>query len=311
MTLHEISSTDYLRLFPKSQVVYNTPAFTELNASKVKRVIRLMFESDHGKPVLGLTVGETADGMFKAPFSAPFACFDFNKEQNADVVQQAADELASAFPGLQITLPPAPYCPSMNAKTQLALLSSGARALYSDWNYHIDLTSFAPGEYADSLNTAERWKLRRVKQKNLTVEPCEPLRAYEIIKINKAAHGYPLRMTAEQVVATISNGGPVAADSFVLTDGTTDLAAAIIYHASPGIAQVIYWGHIPTSPHKYVMNLLAETTAEHYKSLKFKTLDIGPSSEDGIPNLSLCEFKESIGCRCTVKPTLILPIFNA
>lgn len=306
MTLHEISSTDYLRLFPKSQVVYNTPAFTELNASKVKRVIRLMFESDHGKPVLGLTVGETADGMFKAPFSAPFACFDFNKEQTAAVVQQAADELASAFAGLQITLPPAPYCPSMNAKTQLALLNSGARALYSDWNYHIDLTSFAPGEYADSLNTTERWQLRRASRDNLALKPCEPLRAYEVIKINKAAHGYPLRMSAEQVVTTIGVEGPVTADSFALTDGTTDVAAAIIYHVAPGIAQVIYWGHIPDSPYKYGMNLLAMLTAEHYRAIGYQILDIGPASEDGIPSLGLCEFKESIGCRCSPKPTLIL-----
>ena len=30
-------------------------------------------------------------------------------------------------------------------------------------------------------------------------------------------------------------------------------------------------------------------------------LDIGPSTENGIPNYGLCEFKESIGCSVTMK----------
>ena len=54
------------------------------------------------------------------------------------------------------------------------------------------------------------------------------------------------------------------------------------------------------------MNLLAYLLAEHYQQRNFKVLDIGPSSSDGIPSPGLCNFKDSIGCIVTPKPTLIL-----
>lgn len=36
-----------------------------------------------------------------------------------------------------------------------------------------------------------------------------------------------------------------------------------------------------------------------------KYLDIGPSTENSIPNYGLCDFKESIGCRRSLKYTMV------
>lgn len=313
MTLHEISSTDYLRLFPKSQVVYNTPAFTELNASKVKRVIRLMFESDHGKPVLGLTVGETADGMFKAPFSAPFACFDFNKHHGASTFIDAFILLRSTYPNLQITLPPAVYSAVNASMLYLAAITAGAVPVWTDWNYHIDLCSFEPGEFDRILDAQSRRKLMLAKREHFKFQNCDILHAYEIVKRNHESRGYPMRMSAKLLDDTTSVNGPISADSFSMTDKNgRDIAAAIIYkNVSEMTAQLIYWGNDQAADGAHPMNLLAASIAELLKAANYKIFDIGPSSEGGKPNLGLCRFKESIGCRCTVKPTLILPIFNA
>ena len=44
------------------------------------------------------------------------------------------------------------------------------------------------------------------------------------------------------------------------------------------------------------MNYLSFSVFEYYKKLGIHIVDIGPSSEDSVPNHGLCEFKESIGC---------------
>ena len=45
---------------------------------------------------------------------------------------------------------------------------------------------------------------------------------------------------------------------------------------------------------------------KYYHSKGLKILDIGPSTENGIPNYGLCEFKENIGCTASLKYTFIL-----
>jgi lipid II:glycine glycyltransferase (peptidoglycan interpeptide bridge formation enzyme) len=67
--------------------------------------------------------------------------------------------------------------------------------------------------------------------------------------------------------------------------------------------QVIYWGDIPEFSKYKTMNFLSFNIFEHYKKSGLKIVDIGPSTENSIPNYGLCEFKESIGCSIAAKVT--------
>jgi acetyltransferase-like isoleucine patch superfamily enzyme/RimJ/RimL family protein N-acetyltransferase len=49
------------------------------------------------------------------------------------------------------------------------------------------------------------------------------------------------------------------------------------------------------------MNFLAYKIFEYYSDLNYKFIDLGPSSENSVPNIGLCDFKESIGCDVTLK----------
>lgn len=300
MKIFEVSAADYSRAFPHPAVVYNSVAFTELNAAKVNRVRRIIIAGDNDAPVLGLTIGESdGDGAMRAPFSAPFACFDSNREHGSSVMLEAAGLLRSEYIGLRLTLPPEFYA---GTKQFLSLMASGASLEYLDWNYHLDLSR----PIIDGFSSAARNKLRQAERSGLRLEKCTIERAYEIIRINRSNRGYYLAMTLDQVIATADKGGPVRGDFFVLTDGNTDAAAAIVFHVAAGIAQVIYWGDIPYEGCRQPMNLLAARLAEHYAGRGLRILDIGPSGSDGIPSPGLSDFKDSIGCIVTAKPTLRL-----
>lgn len=296
MKVIEVSAKEYQLTFPRPAVVYNSAAFTELNAAKVDCIRRIIICGD--KPLLGITLGEK-DGQFRAPFSAPFAMFDFNREHGAAVMLEASAMLREHFPGAMFTLPPAIYAPSMIAKTQLSMLAAGAELHSSEWNYHLDLSQ----SFEEGMSSAARNKLRQAARLGLTMETCDLPRAYEVIRRNRENRGYDLAMRLEQVAATTGKGGPVRADFFVMTDGTADVAAAIIYRVTPDVAQVIYWGD-DCCPN--AVNLLARDVARYYAAAGFRFLDIGPSGADGMPNLGLSDFKDSIGCITTPKPVLLL-----
>lgn len=295
----EVTAKEYQLTFPRPAVVYNSAAFTELNAGKVDRVRRIIICGD--KPLLGITLGEK-DGQLRAPFSAPFAMVDFNREIRTEPMLEAAALLRENFAGASLTLPPPFYAPSMNAKTLLALHLSGTATECIDWNFHLDLTV----PFGERLDATAAKKLRRAERSNFRLEGCDALRAYKIIRQNRENHGYPLAMSLEQVLATTAIGGPVNAEFFVLTNGAIDAAAAVVYDVAPGIAQVIYWGDVPCEECRHSMNLLAREVAAHYAARGFKILDIGPSSSGGVPSSGLCDFKDSIGCITSTKPTLSL-----
>lgn len=301
MKIEEASAEEYRQLFPKPAVVYNSVAFTQLNAAKVDALHRVAVFSDNNSPLLGLTYGETA-GMARAPFSAPFACFDFNREHSTLTMLQAAGTICREMPGLRLTLPPALYHPSSTAKTLMSLLNAGARLLHTDWNYHLDLSR----PFEESLTSPARNKLRQAMRCGLQLEQCGLERAYAVIVQNRRAKGYDLAMTLEQVAATTAKGGPVNGDFFVLTDNDHDVASAIVFHVTDGIAQVIYWGDVKNDICRHPMNLLAALLHRHYATLGLHILDIGTSGHEGAPNIGLSDFKDAIGCICTSKPTLLL-----
>ena len=49
------------------------------------------------------------------------------------------------------------------------------------------------------------------------------------------------------------------------------------------------------------MNFLSFNVFQYYKNQGIAIIDIGPSTENSIPNHGLCEFKESIGCDISIK----------
>lgn len=300
MSIIELTATEYQRIFPQPRTVFNAVAFTAINAQKVHRVIYAAAVDESQKPILGLTIGEREDGSLRAPFSAPFIIFDYNRTHSNGTIMTALREFTERYRGLSITLPPPFYCQAMNAKLLLTLQHVGARVEFTDWNYHIDLSQ----PYLQGLISESRRKINVASREGFRLEQSTPERAYEIIARNRQHKGYPLRMTLPQVLATVKPAGPITADFFVLTDGVRDAASAVIYHTAPDIVQLIYWGNVPEPPCRFAMNLLAAKLCEHYTSAGIRIFDLGPSSEYGEPDSSLADFKESVGAICTPRPTL-------
>ncbi|MDD2637130.1 MAG: hypothetical protein PHW82_16695, partial [Bacteroidales bacterium] len=157
-------------------------------------------------------------------------------------------------------------------------------------------------EYHKFIKYNARKNLTLALKNNYVFRKCdteeEKLNAYDIIKLNRMQRGFPLKMSFEQVLTTSEI---IDADFFLLGKENQPVASAIVFKVSSDIVQVIYWGdnHDFASPRP--MNLLAYKVFEYYKNAGIRIVDIGPSTENSIPNFGLFNFKESIGCNVSLK----------
>ena len=164
-------------------------------------------------------------------------------------------------------------------------------------NFAINLKTLRLEDYEKVLPANGRKNLVGALNENFRLTKCDTLQdkelAYKIIAQNRAARGKPLRMTWEQVKETIKI---VPHDFFIVFNDATPVASAIVFHVTEEIVQVIYWGNIPDKLSAKSMNYLAYKLTAHYHERGMTYLDIGPSTENGVPNYGLCNFKQSIGC---------------
>lgn len=303
MTIKEVDAPEYAEHMERHPHIFNTTDFAELNAYKADDVRYLLFD-DNGKTRFGLILGERG-GKLLSPFSAPFGGFSVNRHQNLEKVDEAVAALSvyaqEERKDIRIVLPPQFYDNDLIA-SQINVLSRRAELQYIDLNYYFPLSKFAG--YTDCIERNARKNLKRALTSGFEFIAIQRgdadgmRRAYDVIRRNREEHGYPLRMSLSDVESTIRI---IPADFFLLRHDGEDVAAAQIFHVAEGIAQVIYWGDLRAYSSLRPMNYLAYRIFEHYSREGLRVLDIGPSTEDGIPNYGLCDFKTGIGCDAVPK----------
>ncbi len=305
MEIIEVSPAYYGEIIPKPYQVFGSAGFNELNRDKCDTVHYLLFKDS--KYRLGLVCG-SREGNLWSPFSAPFGGFSFLHEDIRLVSIDAALVLLVEWARshnlgeIHLTLPPAFYHESFIAKQVNCLYRNGFRIGSVDLNYAYDTRNFGE-DYSGRIwyNARKNLKIAASQQFSFRVcdTPAEKQSAYEVIRQNRASRGFPLRMSWEQVEATL---GRVQADFFLVKNPEGfSVASAIVFHVAPGTVQVIYWGDLPEFAQQKTMNFLSFQIFLHYHERNVDWVDIGPSTEHSIPNFGLCEFKESIGCTISSK----------
>lgn len=307
MELQHLSAHEYGRIFGNTATVFHTAAFNELNASKCEQLYLLAFKDS--KYRLGLIAG-LRNGMLHTPFSAPFGGFSAMREDISIGQLEAATDLLTDFArtnhfnGIRYTMPPLFYQETFLNKVLNVLPRKGFRIGTLDINYQFRLSRLTE-QYEAGIWHNARKNIRIAREQGYSFHKANTLEekqaAYEVIRENRQQRGFPLRMTWEQVAATIEL---IPADFFLLRNAENQhVAAAVVFHVTPQIVQVIYWGDIPAFATGKPMNLLSYEVFRFYRDAGFLYADIGPSTEDGIPNYGLCEFKEGIGCELNPKTT--------
>lgn len=304
-----VGRDEYDALFPQRLTVFDRTCFAELNSARADAVEYLTLRDSSGKALAGWIAGRRYD-MLLAPFSAPYSAPAVSANLSVAQWLGCANALREYSGGkMRLTLPPDFYAPELLPAVKAALLSAGAELLFADYNYHADVASAADPDAVPS-RTARQELRRAIDSPGIRYEILDPeskadiARVYAVIEANHRGKGYPVKMSLGLLTDTFLMLGGLL--SVVTCDGH-DAAAQIGYFSSGHIYQPVYWGDLSPWTRLHPMRLLFHGLAKQLREDgRANIIDLGPSSENGIPATGLCAFKKSLGCLLSIKPTLVL-----
>lgn len=304
MEIINLDEHTYKSIFKKNTNVFCSTEFTKLNAHFFEEIRYLVF-TENNKYKAGIILGKEGDTLY-APTKAPFSGFNKVNDTSLESLDKILPVLAKYAKAeglnISITLPPTVYDNDFYNHCISAFFRSEFKTKNIELNFQLDVKKMH-SDYQKLIPRAGRKNLTnglKASKIELLTSNDEAFieQAYYIIKANRDSKGYPLRMTLEQVLNTIKI---IKADFFILQIEEQEVAAAQVFHIADKIVQVIYWGDLPNFEALRPMNVLAYKILEHYANLGIDIVDIGPSSENSIPNYGLCNFKTNIGCDTSLK----------
>ncbi|GHV14927.1 hypothetical protein AGMMS49938_11950 [Fibrobacterales bacterium] len=311
--------------------IFNSKEFAEFNRQKCDEIHYLDFDG------ISIIFGER-DGIFYSPFSAPFGGFSSERKcPSLEAIEKAICNLTYKLKNkwCNITLPPYIYNGTFISQCVSALMRTGFVLDFADLNYSFDLEKPITMQH----NAKNDWNIAvRKELKFYRAETPELLQtAYNIIKANREAHGYPPHLPLQEFIDTakeckipldcflvsvesginggdydcppISPAGGINGGGFCEFDKNLQktggaIASALVFTIAPKRALVVGWGDNRAFAEFRAMNFLAISMANYYKSQGYLSLDLGPSTKNGVPNYGLCHFKSSLGCEVSLKCSL-------
>ena len=300
--LIETSAKLFKHLLSVDPHPFITEKFIESNKHKVEKIIKIV--ENEKKTSFGLIAG-IKDGIINSPFSAPFGGFHF--QHNLHYTREIDDFILKlqsfiANKGLKkinITLPPDIYHQSMNAKFCNSLIRNGFCNDLLEITNWINLKKFK-GEY--SYRDSRTYYRQAVKH-DLSFHEINNLShkemAYRLIKESRERMKRPIYMTFEDLQKMTELW---SVDYFCVSEPSGDMvASAIFYRGHPTIAFAVFWGDSEDGRPLRAMDYLLYNLWIHYKKLGYEYIDLGVSTESGIPNTGLLRFKETHDCTSSLR----------
>lgn len=305
MEIELIEGDEYSRIFNNPYIPYNTVLFNLLNKHKCDKIEFMLLRDDLN--MLGMIAG-IQNNTLLCPFSAPFSSFSYTKD---NIQLGSVIEAIAAIDGYAIkkgikeiihTVPSCFYNQSFISKLIFAFIHNDYKVCV-DINHFFDTRDFIKYE-KNEIDQRVRCNIKCAINHGLRFTKVSHLNdiriAYEIIQKNKEAKNRQMRMSYDQLIEMQQL---LIIDCFLVYFEKIAIGSAIVYQISPMIVQIIYWGDLPDHSKCRTMNFLAWNVFKYYTDKNISIIDLGISSEKGVPNLGLCDFKERIGCSITTKFT--------
>jgi hypothetical protein len=152
--------------------------------------------------------------------------------------------------------------------------------------------------------SGNRKRLRKLQDGHFSCYYSTLEEAYPVIARNRKRNGKPVSMTMAQLI-DMQITFPDRIHSYIVSPlGEDVVAGAICIDVADNIRYIFMWGDADNMGNWSPVVMLAEQIYNDTFHDGFRLLDAGTSTENGIPNYGLVNFKRSLGFRESLKLTM-------
>ena len=269
-------------------------------------VVNIGVFSEENNKLLAYCTLSGKGGHWQSPITGAFGGVSNIKNIRADALELLVENiprlLSSEGPLLSIAVKLPPSCFQDYSAVFANILHRHHWNLTGfDLNYHLKISSV--DDFLNGLGQTKRKFIRRLNSSGaefLEVGKEKIETVYSVINKNRAAQGYPMTMPLASIVDLVERFEDDLRLFAVTLEGQV-IASAICIQATPKYLYVFYWGELPDFREKSPVLLLVKKIVEFCSDRGIEIMDIGTSSVNSVPNMGLCEFKDSLGCLVTQK----------
>lgn len=194
---------------------------------------------------------------------------------------------------LAIRTYPVIYAPECAVRQYRLLKNHGYELLYTDRNFHLDLSE----DFHTGLKESAGARIRALRNKEtlseLWAQP-SPAEVYQLLKISRKERGYPLTMSRDDFIKMFDQL-PAIYQIFKTVADNRMIAAGVTVHINRDILYNFYVGELPEYRKYSPVTGLIEAMAAYGRTNGYRVLDLGIATDKGVLNEGLARFKTNMG----------------
>lgn len=293
-------STDEIDL--KDIYFFNSNDYYSIHKSK--NTLRLNF--NYSSKLIATISLHIEDVNLKSPIKASFGGFQFISNSSVGEIEKIIDifhsyvSLVLGVKSIILTMPPLFYC-YQESKISNILLKKNYCISNNELNHFLRIDSCEM--LFEKMNKTCKKKFKKLSNLDLSFKESSSIEnSYNLLKNNRLRRGVNISMTFNQ----LNEMKIKFSDKFFVFDLLLKgklIASSVCISVNNQVLYVFYWGHDEKFDNISPIVFLSEKIFQFAKEKQYKILDIGTSSINGLIDIGLKKFKDSIGFSNKLKLT--------
>lgn len=284
---------------------FNRPAYFQYHTRSQRGCYFQLLDRETARVLAVAHCTEKEPGVFASPFRGTYGGID-TKEHDVLLFDIFVEDIERELrlmraKKIQFALAPEAHDPLRHHLLLNTLLRHNYQIAKQDINYHLSVDATPLPEKMERNNQK---RVRKCDREGCSFhyvqDPKEIEIIYDVIRKNRESKGYPVTMTLEHMLE-MKTLFPDVWQFFGTKLKDQFIAGSVCIRINPSVLYVFYWGDLPEartlSPVAFHANHLYDYCRTEHVSL----LDIGTSTDNGVPNLGLMNFKQRLGCKTSMK----------